>query len=686
MKGFGEHHKYNSKNDKSKLNHQERLVNEAIQLHIKGNIQEATKYYQNCIEQGFKDCRVFSNYGIILNSLGKLKDAELFYRKAIEIRPNYANAHYNLGNLLCDLGRLKEAEIYTRKAIEINPNYANAFSTLGRILYSLGKLKDAELSYRKAIEINPNYANAYSNLAKLFSDLGKFKDAELSYRKAIQLNPSFSDAYYNLGNLFFDLDKLKDAELSYRKAIQLNPNFTAAHYNLGRISVDLGKFKDAELSYRKAIQLNPNFAICHNNLGDLLCDPGKLKDAELSYRKAITLKPDYAIAYSNLGSFLRDYGNLEDAEVSTRKAIALKPDYAIAHSNLGNILSDLGKLKEAEISQRKAITLKPDFPDAHFNLSLIELAGGNYQNGLENYEYRFKTKKPTMPHGQTKLERIDHKLFKSGEKLLVISEQGLGDTLQYMRYVPYLKKQGHDVIFAAQEKLHSLIKSSGIDQNPLTPGQTSSVLDGQWIPLLSLPRYLRVRPDNPIISKPYIYSTDKLNKKWKNILSKEKKPIIGINWQGNKETEINFLKDRSFPLEIFSILARNNNLRFLSLQKGFGSEQLDYCSFKDRFVSCQDQIDSTWDFLENASIIENCNLIITSDTSIAHLAGGMGKKVWLLLKDIPYWTWGLEGESTFWYPSMRLFRQNERNNWQKVMETVSSSIKKEMEESYEFKN
>ena len=190
--------------------------------------------------------------------------------------------------------------------------------------------------------------------------------------------------------------------------------------------------------------------------------------------------------------------------------------------------------------------------DAYLSLSLIELAEGNYQNGLENYEYRFKTKKPTIPHGQTKLERIDHKKFKSGEKLLVISEQGLGDTLQYMRFVPYLKKQGHDVIFAAQEKLHSLIKSSGIDQNPLTPAKTSSVIYGQWIPLLSLPRYLRVRPDNPIISKPYIYSTDKLNKKWKNILSKEKRPIIGINWQGNKGTEINFHKGRSLPCLLYT--------------------------------------------------------------------------------------------------------------------------------------
>ncbi len=679
MKGFGENHESNLKSNKTKLNSKERLINKAIQLHMKGDIHEATKYYQNCIEQGFKDCRVFSNYGIILNNLGKLKDAELSYRKAIEISPNYANAHYNLGNLLCGLGKLKDAEFYTRKAIEINPNYANAYSNLGRILYSFGKLKDAEFYTRKAIEINPNYANAYSNLGRILYSFGKLKDAEFSYRKAIQLNPSFSDAYYNLGNLFYDLGKLKEAELLYRKAIQVNPKFTAAYYNLGRILIDLGKLKDAEFYTRKAIHINPNYANAYSNLGKILYSFGKLKDAELSYRKAIVLNPDDAIAHSNLGNVLRDYGNLKDAEVSSRKAIALNPDYAVAYSNLGSILSDLGKLKEAEISQRKAIALNPDFADAYFNLSLIELAKGDYQNGLENYENRFKTNKPTIPHGQTKLERIDDKKLKAGEKLLVISEQGLGDTLQYMRYIPYLKKQGHDVIFAAQEKLHSLIKSSGIDQNPLNPKETSSVLKGKWIPLLSVPRYLGVRQDNPIISKSYIYSTDQLNKKWENILSKEKRPIIGINWQGNKNTEQNFLRGRSLPLEIFSILARNNNLRFLSLQKGFGSEQLDHCSFKDKFVSCQTQIDSTWDFLENAAIIENCNLIITSDTSIAHLAGGMGKKVWLLLKDIPYWTWGLEGENTFWYPSMRLFRQNKRDNWQKVMETVSSQIKKEMD-------
>jgi len=244
-----------------------------------------------------------------------------------------------------------------------------------------------------------------------------------------------------------------------------------------------------------------------------------------------------------------------------------------------------------------------------------------------------------------------------------------------MRYLQKLKQQGFDFSFYAQEKLHSLIKASDIDQDPLTPEQANQISTGQWIPLLSLPKYLKVNPKNPIISEPYIFSSKALNKKWKNILSQEKGPIIGINWQGNPDIEKGSVKGRSIPLDIFSMISDHDKITLLSLQKGFGTEQLQNCSFKNKFVKCQSQINSTWDFLENAAIINNCDLIITTDTSIAHLAGGMGKSTWLLLKYIPEWRWGLEGESTFWYPSIKLFRQKERNNWQEVMERVAFQLK-----------
>jgi len=517
----------------------EEIITQAFNFHTQGNIIEAAKYYQYFINQGYKDQRVFSNYGIILRDLGNLKDAELFTRKAIELKPNLAETHSNLGTILNLLGNLKEAELSTRKAIKLNPNFAQA----------------------------------------------------------------------------------------------------------------------------------------HSNLGNILRDLGNLKDAELSTRKAIKLNPDFADAYLNLGSILKDLGKLEKAAISTRKAIEINPNFAQAHSNLGAIMCDLGHLKEAELSTRKAIELNPDDADAHFNLATLELLKGNYESGLEYYEFRrFKGNKANLSQSNKSSKRIESEQLEKGKKLLVVSEQGLGDTLQYMRYIPYLLKEGFDIDFCAQEKLHSLIKASGIDKNPLTPEQVREISKGQWIPLLSLARYLKVRPENPIVSKPYIHSTEHLIKKWQKILSKEKRPIIGINWQGNPELE-NSYQGRSIPLEKFSILPDQNDITLLSLQKGFGSDQLENCSFKNKFVNCQSQIDSTWDFLENAAIIENCDLIISCDTSIAHLAGGMGKKVWLLLRDIPFWTWGLGEERTFWYESMRLFRQKERHNWNEVMIRVSNQLR-----------
>ncbi len=448
--------------------------------------------------------------------------------------------------------------------------------------------------------------------------------------------------------------------------------------NYSIILYDLGKFDKAEELVLKAIKIKPDLAEAHNTLGNILRDIGKSREAERSFRKAIDINPSLAGAYSNLGNVLNDLGNLKEAELNTRKAIDLDPDSHTALSNLGSTLIDLGKLNEAEIALRKAIKIKPSFAEAYFNLSFIELLKGDYKSGLENYEFRFKKNKPSYLYANPIIKRFNESKLKKGEKLLVVSEQGLGDTLQYMRYIPYLRKLGLDISFCAQPKLHTLIKASNIDANPLNPETANRVSEGYWLPLLSIPRYLKVNPKNPIISEPYINTNDKLIKKWRDLLQSEKKPIIGINWQGNTETEKTY-HGRSIPLEIFSILLNNNDLFMLSLQKGFGSEQIKDCSFKNKFVNCQKEIDSTWDFLENAAIISNCDLIITCDTSIAHLAGGMGKKVWLLLRERPFWTWGLLKDRTFWYPSMKLFRQKEMHNWHELMHRVSNQLKKEIE-------
>ena len=244
MKGFGEKKIIKKKNKKTKP-HKEQIINQAIQFHQKGNIIEASKCYQYCINQGFNDYRVFSNFGVILKNLGKLKEAERYQRNAIEIKHDFAEAHSNLGNVLSDLGKLQEAELSYRRAIDIKPDYADAHYNLGIIFRDLGKLQEAELSTRKAIKINPDLAIAHSNLGGILKELGKLQEAEFSYRKAIEINPNFAEAYSNLGFILKDLGKLKEAELSYRKAIEINPNFAKAYYSLSLL-----KFADTNKTWQ----------------------------------------------------------------------------------------------------------------------------------------------------------------------------------------------------------------------------------------------------------------------------------------------------------------------------------------------------------------------------------------------------------------------------------------------------
>jgi len=266
MNDFADLYKFQKERNKKNNFSQEQVINQAIQFHLKGNIKEATNNYQQLINQGCNDYRVFSNYGVILRGLGKLQEAEFSYRKAIKINPNLVEGHLNLGVLLKDLGKLQDAATSFRKVIKIKPDFAKAHSNLGSILNDLGKFQEAELSCRKAIEIKTDYAEGHLNLGVLLKDLGKLKEAEESFRKAIKIKPDLAEGHLNLGALFKDLGKIQDAELSYRKAIQIKPECAEAYSNLGALLHDLGKLEEAELSYRRAIEIKPDFAAAKINL------------------------------------------------------------------------------------------------------------------------------------------------------------------------------------------------------------------------------------------------------------------------------------------------------------------------------------------------------------------------------------------------------------------------------------
>ena len=621
----------------------------ALEFINQGKLSKAEKIYRDLIDKGTQNHVIYGNLAIICGINGKSDDMIKLLRKSLEIEPKYEQGYNNLGIALRQKNELDSAINLFEKAIKIKPDYSDAYWNLGIVMYQKKKFNEAKIYYKKALEIDPNNTNAFNSLAINYEHQNEFDKAILCYNKALEVNPLSSEIYTNLANSYLKKGQIDDAISSYRKSININSNNSGSHNNLASALKKKGLFDEAIYEYNNAIKIDPKNAKAYFNLGVLFSEMENPISAINSYKKSIRLDPNHLESYTNLGIIFHEEGSLE---------------LAINFYN-------------------KALKIEPNNPNSRWNLAISQLLTGNYAQGWRNYEWRLNNLNSNKLHSAPKTQPIFDNILKLNENLLVISEQGLGDTIQYMRYIPYLRNLGLNINFSAQEKLHNLIKISNIDSNPLTSQEANLVKDRRWIPLLSLPKNLDVRPDNPIVSKPYIQTKKELLDKWKKELSHETKPIVGINWQGGLDMEKESYKGRSIPLEIFSIILKQNDITFLSLQKGYGSDQLKDCSFNNRFVSCQNKIDQIWDFSENAAIAANCDLIITCDTSVAHLAGGMGLKVWLLLKDIPFWTWGMSGESTFWYPSMRLFRQNKKNDWITLFEKVGLELDKELTNQYD---
>ncbi len=591
-----------------------------------------------------KDHTSIEQQALALANQGQLQQAETIYRNLIGAGTHNYIVYMNLATICGMQGRFDELIDLLKKTLELNPDDPDSNYKLGKALQEQGDLNAAIDSYKQAIQLKPNYPDALNNLGTALKQQGDLNAAIDSYKQAIQLKPSSPELLNNLGTALKQQGDLNAAIDSYNKALSLKPNFQEAHYNLGNVLKEQGDLNAAINSYKQAIQLNPNYPDALYNLGNALKQQGDLNAAIDSYKQAIQLNPNWPEVLNNLGTALMEQGNLNAAIDSFKKALSLKPNY----------------------------------PEAHWNSSLTMLLGGDYKSGWGKYEWRSKKKDPILPSAHPNCSQWKGKPLNAKDQLLLVSEQGLGDTLQFMRYALALRNQGIAVSLCAPPRLHSLIQSSGIADSPLTPEQANKVSEGQWSPLLSVPRHLDVSPDNPIITEPYVKTSDELITKWKDILSVEQRPIVGINWQGNRSDITK--KERNVALEEFATIANSRNITLISLQRGARFDEIESCSFSASFTKKQPNIneiansDLDLDFIKYAAIIANCDLIITTATTLAHLAGGMGKRTWTLIPSSPDWRWGLKGDTSFWYPSMRLFRQKERSVWAEVLQRVAGAI------------
>jgi hypothetical protein len=407
-----------------------------------------------------------------------------------------------------------------------------------------------------------------------------------------------------------------------------------------------------------------------------LCDQlGNTGGAINCCKKALDLDPECADAYNYLGNAQVSHGDVPAALESYRQAVQIRPDRADVYFNLANALKGCGRLRAAIENYHRALELKPDYIDAHWNLSHALLLSGNFLDGWREYEWRFQLpgQKDIYPY-RYEVPRWDGASFK-GKRLLVHDEQGLGDTLQFMRYLPLVKSLGGTVIFEVRKQLLKVLQNvTGFDElvERSSDGQPPVAFD-LYVPLMSLPAIFGTTQLTVPARVPYLSADSDLTHRWAEKLNQISGFKVGICWQGNPSHQAD--GSRSVPLKYFTPLANIGNVRLVSLQKKHGLEQLVDLPAEVSVIDFASELDeSNGVFIDTAAVMKNLDLIIASDTAIPHLSGALGVPVWLVLPDIPEWRWLMERNDSPWYPTMRLFRQTKPGDWTTVFCRIGEAL------------
>jgi tetratricopeptide (TPR) repeat protein len=528
--------------------------------------------------------------------------------------------------------------------------------------HQAGRLEAAEQIYRQILRAEPNRADAWHLLGVIAHQVGKHETAVEYIGRAIGLNATEADFPSNLGAAYCALCRFPEAVACYRRALELRPDFAAAHFSLGNAWKYQGKLDEAIVCYRRALELEPDSADAHNNLGVALNDQGNPQEAAASCRRALELQPDFADAHSNLGNALRDQGKLDEAVACYRRVLDLKPNVADVHFNLGNALKDQGQWDEAMVCYRRALELKPDFANARLNHSLLSLLTGDFEHGWAEYQWRWKTTQcPPRDFSQAPWDGQPLE----GRTILLHAEQGLGDTIQFVRYAALVKQRGGVVVLECQRPLLSLLTScEGIDRL-VGKGEDLPAFDVQ-ASLLSLPGIFHTALGDIPARIPYLFADPRLAEHWRTELSPGAGLKIGIFWQGTSKDPA-----RVIPLTCFEPLVGLPGVRLFSLQKEAGVEQLQEAAGRFPVTELGSRLD---DFMDTAAVVVNLDLVITCDTALAHLAGSLGAAVWVAIPLVPDWRWLLDRSDSPWYPTMRLFRQERRGDWQGVFQRIEAAL------------
>ncbi|HTR85589.1 MAG TPA: tetratricopeptide repeat protein [Reyranella sp.] len=609
----------------------------------------------------------FHLLAIVQTQLGKADEALASYDRAAALRPNDPEIVCNRGVALLRLRRSADALASIDRALELRPVYQQAHANRGLALVRLGRFDEALAACDRALALAPDDADTLSHRGLALHGLRRLDEALASYDRALALRPGFAEALANRGATRQHLQQFDGALLDFDRALRLRPDMPDALYNHGVTLYDLGRYEQALESYDRALALVPDHVHALANRGSALIELRRHQDALESFDRALALAPDHAGAWCVRGSALRSLARLDEALASHDRALALRPDFVQALGERGTTLNAMARYGDALENYERAVGLWPEYAQGHVNIGLLRLLLGDFPGGWAKYEWRKKLK------GSGAINRAFVQPLWSGAEdlagktILVYSEQGLGDTIHFCRYVPMLAARGARVVLGVQESLLGLVASlPGVSEivaltAPLPPFDFHS-------PLLGLPLAFDTLPETIPAPVPYLRATDEAARKWATRLSSTRRPRIGLVWSGSTlhaNDQIRSIGLRAL-LPLLQIEAT-----FVSLQKDVRPADAELLARRKDILDFGRELG---DFSDTAGLVEQLDLVISVDTAVAHLAGALGKPVWILLSFVPDWRWQLDRSDSPWYPTARLFRQDETRSWSDVVRRVASAL------------
>nr|WP_043173123.1 tetratricopeptide repeat protein [Burkholderia ambifaria] len=596
---------------------------------------------------------------------GRLAEAEHGYRAALGTNPADVDALHLFGVLRHQQGQHAEAADLVGRAVELRPGDAALQLNLGNALKALGRLDEAIERFRNALTLAPEFPLAHYNLGNAYAALQRHEDAVDAFGRALRLTPDDASIHNNLGNALNALGRHDDALTAFHRALELRPGHAGAHNNLAMALNAMGRADDAIAHFQAAIAAQPRFVAAHFNLGNTFEALGRHGEAAAAFEAALALHPPFPLALFGLANALCALGRQREALPYYERAVGLDPSFSLAWLNLGNAHHALGAHEMALRAFDQALRVAPDLKLAQLHRAVTLLTLGDFTRGLPAYETRHDTPGAT-PLGT--LPRWQGEPIAS-RTLLIRAEQGFGDTLQFVRFVPLARARCARVVLEVQPELVALLAPAA------TRWRVTLVAQGAVKPpaadiactLMSLPFLLGLQPSDIVAGKRYLDAPDSARRRFRGSLGGQSKRKFGLAWSGRRQAQEN----RSMPFDALAPLLALPDIDWVVLQPALDEDERARVDAHPRVHHLDGRLNN---FADTAALIERLDGVVTIDTAVAHLAGALGKPLWIMLPFAPDWRW-FTGDDCPWYPHARLARQSAPGQWLDVATTVADALR-----------